>query len=162
GAAIIAEDLGYHTEEVEELLKASGYPGMKVLQFAFDSREASSYMPYTYERNCVVYTGTHDNPTAAGWFKSASGEDIQLAMDFFDIKSEKEGNWPFIRCALSCVANTVIIPMQDYLGLDDRARMNTPSTLGGSNWQWRMLPDAATPALAEKIRRLAVLFGRKN
>jgi 4-alpha-glucanotransferase len=161
GAAIIAEDLGYLTPEVKALLKASGYPGMKVLQFAFDSRESGGYMPYTYERNCVVYTGTHDNTTCRGWFKSAHSEDITQALDFFGIKNISEGSWAFIRCALACVANTAIIPMQDYLDLDDRARMNTPSTLGGNNWRWRMLPDAASDALAEKIRRLTKLYGRE-
>ena len=160
GAAIIAEDLGFLTEEVKALLKASGYPGMKVLQFAFDSREPSGYMPHTYERNCVVYTGTHDNSTTLGWFKSAHPDDVKLALDFFGVKTGREGNWLFIRCALSSVGNTAIIPMQDYLDLDDRARMNIPSTLGGRNWQWRMLPGAASPALAEEIRRLTSLFGR--
>jgi 4-alpha-glucanotransferase len=159
GAAIIAEDLGYLTAEVKALLKASGYPGMKVLQFAFDSREASDYMPYTYERHCVAYTGTHDNSTSLGWFVSASPEDAALAMDFFGIQNAEEGNWAFIRNALASVANTVIIPMQDYLGLDDSARMNTPSTLG-RNWRWRMLPGAASPGLADKIRRLAFVYGR--
>ena len=160
GAAIIAEDLGYLTAEVKALLKASGYPGMKILQFAFDSRESSDYMPHTYERNCVVYTGTHDNPTSKGWFKSARPEDTGLALDYFGIKNDKEGNWAFIRSALASVANTAVIPMQDYLGLDDRARMNTPSTLGGANWRWRMLPGAAAPELAEKIQRLTSTFGR--
>ena len=158
-AAIIAEDLGFLTDEVKALLKASGYPGMKVLQFAFDSREPGGYMPYTYERNCVVYTGTHDNSTTAGWFKSAPPESVKLALEFFGLNNSKEGHWAFIRCALASVAHTAIIPMQDYLGLDDRARMNTPSTLGG-NWQWRMPPGAATPALAQEIRRLSALFGR--
>ncbi|MDR0313942.1 MAG: 4-alpha-glucanotransferase [Treponema sp.] len=160
GAAIIAEDLGYLTPEVNALLHASGYPGMKVLQFAFDSREESDYMPHTYVQNCVVYTGTHDNSTSLGWFKAAPVEDVRLAMDYFGIKNRKEGNWSFIRCALASIANTVIIPMQDYLGLDDRARMNTPSTLGGRNWRWRMLPGAATLELAEKIRRLSSTFAR--
>ena len=159
-AAIIAEDLGYLTPQVKALLAASGFPGMKVLQFAFDSREASDYMPYTYGRNCVVYTGTHDNPTALGWFKSARPEDAQMAMAFFGIASLKEGAWAFIRCALASVADTAIIPMQDYLGLDDRARMNTPSTLGGNNWRWRMTSGAATVELAEKIRSLAKIYGR--
>jgi 4-alpha-glucanotransferase len=159
GAAIIAEDLGFLTEEVRALLKASGYPGMKVLQFAFDSREPSGYMPHTYDRNCVVYTGTHDNSTTLGWFSSAHPDDVKLALDFFGSKTGREGNWLFIRCAFASVANTAIIPMQDYLDLDDRARMNTPSTLGG-NWQWRILPGAASPALAEKLRRLTFLFGR--
>jgi len=158
-AAIIAEDLGFLTDEVRALLKASGYPGMKVLQFAFDSREASGYLPYTYDRNCVVYTGTHDNSTTPGWFKSAHPDDIKLALDFFGMNNSKEGHWAFIRCALASVAHTAIIPMQDYLGLDDRARMNTPSTLG-HNWQWRMPPNAASSALAEKIRRLTALYGR--
>ncbi|MDR0315362.1 MAG: 4-alpha-glucanotransferase [Treponema sp.] len=160
GAAIIAEDLGFLTEEVRALLRASGYPGMKVLQFAFDSREASDYMPYTYGRNCVVYTGTHDSPTSLGWFKSAYPGDVKLALDFLGIKNGKEGNWAFIRSALASVANTAIIPMQDYLGLDDRARMNIPSTLGGNNWRWRMLPEAASPALAEKISHLTAIYGR--
>jgi 4-alpha-glucanotransferase len=160
GAAIIAEDLGYLTPEVKALLHASGYPGMKVLQFAFDSREESDYMPHTYNQNCVVYTGTHDNSTSLGWFKAAPVDDVRLAMDYFGIKNKNEGNWSFIRCALASTANTVIIPMQDYLGLDDRARMNTPSTLGGSNWRWRMLPGAATSELAEKIRRLSSTFAR--
>ena len=160
GARIIAEDLGCLTPEVKALLKASGYPGMKVLQFAFDSREAGDYMPHSYERNSVVYTGTHDNTTALGWFASAGTEDIETALAYFGLKNSREGNWAFIRCALSSVADTAIIPMQDYLGLDGRARMNTPATLGGGNWRWRMLPAAASPALAEKIRRLTGITGR--
>jgi 4-alpha-glucanotransferase len=160
GAAIIAEDLGYLTDEVKALLKASGYPGMKILQFAFDSREASDYMPHTFERNCVVYTGTHDNPTSLGWFATAPLKDVDLAMDYFGIYSNKEANWAFIRCALASIANTAIIPMQDYLGLDNRARMNTPSTLGGNNWRWRIMPGAASQDLAEKIHRLTSIYGR--
>jgi 4-alpha-glucanotransferase len=162
GARIIAEDLGYLTPEVKALLKASGYPGMKVLQFAFDSREAGDYMPHNYERNSVVYTGTHDNTTALGWFKSAPLEDAETALAYFGLKNSREGNWAFIRCALSSAANTAIIPMQDYLGLDGRARMNTPATLGGDNWRWRMLPAAASPGLAEKIRRLTAITGRQG
>ncbi|MDR0584620.1 MAG: 4-alpha-glucanotransferase [Treponema sp.] len=160
GAAIIAEDLGYLTPEVRAMLKASGYPGMKVLQFAFDSREAGDYMPFTYGRNSVVYTGTHDNPTSLGWFKSARSDDVQRALDFFGVKNSRNGNWAFIRCALASVADTAIIPMQDYLGLDDRARMNTPSTLGVRNWRWRMRAGAANPALAGRIRRLTGIYGR--
>jgi 4-alpha-glucanotransferase len=162
GAEIIAEDLGFLTAEVKALLRESGYPGMKILHFAFDSRETSSYMPYTYDRNCVVYTGTHDNSTSRGWFKSASADDVKLALEFFGAGNSKEGHRHFIRCALSSVADTAIIPMQDYLGLDDRARMNTPSTLGGTNWQWRMLSGAAKPDLAEEIKRLTFIFGRQS
>jgi 4-alpha-glucanotransferase len=160
GAEIIAEDLGFLTAEVKAMLHASGYPGMKILHFAFDSRETSSYMPYSYDHNCVVYTGTHDNSTSQGWFKSAHPDDIKLALDYFGVQNSQKGHWRFIRCALASVADTAIIPMQDYLGLDDRARMNTPSTLGGSNWKWRMLPGAASTGLAEEIKRLTQVFGR--
>ena len=164
-AAIIAEDLGYLTDEVRALLAASGCPGMKVLQFAFDSREAADYMPYTYRRNSVVYTGTHDNPTSAGWFKSARQEDAALALDYFGLEDPRDVHprdihWAFIRAALSSVANLAIIPMQDYLGLGNEARMNTPSTTGGGNWRWRLPPGAADAVLAEKIRGLTRLYGR--
>jgi 4-alpha-glucanotransferase len=160
GANIIAEDLGYLTPEVRDLLKASGYPGMKILQFAFDSRESSDYMPYNYDRNCVVYTGTHDNDTSLGWYKSAPPEDAALAMEYFGLKSPRGGNWAFIRAALSSAAGLAIIPMQDYLDLKSGARMNIPSTSGGNNWRWRMLPGAAGAVLAEKIRRLTRINGR--
>jgi 4-alpha-glucanotransferase len=157
-AAIIAEDLGYLTPEVRALLAASGYPGMKVLQFAFDSREDSDYMPYTYTRNCVVYTATHDNTTTFGWFKTAHPEDVALAKEFFG--TEDDGVWAYIRTVLSSVANLAIVPMQDYLVLDDSARMNTPSTVGGSNWQWRLLSSAANTELARKIAKLTRINGR--
>jgi 4-alpha-glucanotransferase len=160
GANIIAEDLGYLTAEVRALLKASGYPGMKVLQFAFDSREDSDYMPHNYERNCVVYTGTHDNDTSQGWFQTALSEDAAMAKEYFGLKSERQGNWAFIRSALSSVARLAVIPMQDYLSLKSEARMNTPSTLGGSNWRWRMKRQAMSPALAKKIRTLTRINGR--
>jgi 4-alpha-glucanotransferase len=160
GANIIAEDLGYLTPGVKALLKASGYPGMKVLQFAFDSRESSDYMPYTYERNCVVYTGTHDNDTSLGWFKTARPEDAALAMEYFGLENPRNGNWAFIRAALSSVARLAVIPMQDYLDLNNDARMNTPSTTGGNNWRWRMLPGACNSALARKIGGLTRIYGR--
>ena len=117
-------------------------------------------MPHLYDRNCVVYTGTHDNTTSRGWFKDARSEDIAIALDYFGIKNDREGHWAFIRCALACAANTAIIPMQDYLGLDNKARMNTPSTLGGGNWAWRMLPGMASAELAKKIRRLVSVCAR--
>ncbi|MDR0375790.1 MAG: 4-alpha-glucanotransferase [Treponema sp.] len=166
GAAIIAEDLGYRTPEVSALLAASGYPGMKVLQFAFDSRENSDYMPYTYPRNCVVYTGTHDNTTTLDWFASARREDVELAKDYLGVDNPVDGVRGFIRAALSSVADLAVIPMQDYLCLGAEARMNAPSTLGG-NWRWRMSPDVlsgggdgASAALAKKLRRLAEVNGR--
>jgi 4-alpha-glucanotransferase len=157
---IIAEDLGYLTAEVRELLRASGFPGMKVLQFAFDSRESSDYMPHTFERHCVVYTGTHDNPTSLGWLKTACFEDVSLAMEYFDLRNLRQGHWAFIRSALSSVANLAIIPMQDYLGLDNRARMNTPSTTGGNNWRWRLQSAALNGELAAKIAGLTRIYGR--
>jgi 4-alpha-glucanotransferase len=159
-ANIIAEDLGYLTPEVRELLRSSGYPGMKILQFAFDSREESDYMPHTFERHCVVYTGTHDNPTSLDWLKTARFEDVTLAMEYLGLRDIREGNWAFIRAALASVANLAVIPMQDYLGLGANARMNTPSTTGGNNWRWRMSGEAPDSELAQKIARLARVYGR--
>jgi 4-alpha-glucanotransferase len=156
---IIAEDLGFLTNEVRELLDASGFPGMKVLQFAFDSREAGCYMPYTYTRNCAVYTGTHDNTTTLGWFRTASPEDVRLAKDYFGVEDEAAGVWAFIRAALSSVADLAVVPMQDYLCMDESARMNTPST-AIDNWRWRLPPSALTDALAQRIARLTEINGR--
>ncbi|MFW5650430.1 MAG: 4-alpha-glucanotransferase [Acetivibrio ethanolgignens] len=158
---IIAEDLGFLTDSVIKLVKDTGYPGMKVLEFAFDSREISNYLPHTYERNCVVYTGTHDNDTLMGWYEKLNQEDKCLAEDYTGnchIPEEKI-YWSFIRLALGSVADTAIIPMQDYLGLGSEARMNTPSTLG-DNWKWRMRKDEFTEELAEKMKRLVWIFGR--
>jgi 4-alpha-glucanotransferase len=159
GARIIAEDLGYVTPEVTALLEKSGFPGMKVLQFAFDSRENSNYMPYTYPRNCVVYTGTHDNPTVKGWFTNAPREDAALAHAYFGTDTIESGSRAFLRCALSSVADTCVIPFQDYLGLGDEGRMNTPSTSGG-NWQWRVREDRISADLSKTIRSMAEIYGR--
>ncbi len=156
---IIAEDLGFLTEEVINFRIESGYPGMKVLQFAFDSREESDYLPHNYEKNCVVYTGTHDNYTVNGWFKNTNKADVDYAVRYLNL-SEKEGyNWGFIRGALSSVGSLAIAQMQDYLGLGDEGRMNIPSTLG-DNWQWRIKKEALTEELAEKINKLTKLYGR--
>jgi 4-alpha-glucanotransferase len=156
---IIAEDLGFLTSEVRALLDASGFPGMKVLQFAFDSREADCYMPYAYIRNCAVYTGTHDNATTLGWFRTARPEDVRLAKDYLGVEDETAGVRAFIRAALSSVADLAVIPLQDYLCLDDSARMNTPSTVG-DNWRWRTPADALTDAFAQEIARLTEINGR--
>jgi len=159
---IIAEDLGYVTDSVRKLVKDSGYPGMKVLEFAFDSREKSDYMPHNYERNCVVYTGTHDNDTIKGWYQSIVPADRQLSIDYMgNEKTElKDIHWDFIRLALSSVAQLAIIPIQDYLGLDTEARMNQPSTLG-NNWKWRLLTGEITKELLNKMNKLTALYGRK-
>ncbi len=158
---IIAEDLGYVTDTVKKLLEDTGYPGMKVLQFAFDSREEGCYMPYKYPTNSVVYTGTHDNDTIVGWYQNIREEDRKIAQDYLnnaDAPGEKIP-WDYICCALSCVADTCIIPAQDYLGLGSSARINTPSVASG-NWKWRMKQDAFSGELCKRMRRLAEIYGR--
>ena len=157
---VIAEDLGFLTESVMELVRKTGYPGMKVLQFAFDSLEESDYLPHNYPRNCVVYTGTHDNDTTLGWYSALPSGDRNFADRYLHLREdETEVEWEFIRAAISSVADTAIIPLQDYLGLDETARINIPSTLG-INWKWRMKKDACTKELAERIRLLCKLYGR--
>ena len=158
GAQIIAEDLGYLTPQVKELLEGSGYPGMKVLQFAFDRREAGDYLPHNYLQNSVVYTGTHDNTTTAAWETEAHTEDVARARAYLHAVDEPlvEG---FIRAALASVSNTAIVPMQDWLGLGGAARMNVPSRPWG-NWQWRVEQSALTPQLAGRIAALTELYGR--
>lgn len=158
---IIAEDLGYLTPSVIKLVKDSGYPGMKVLEFAFDSREESDYLPHNYDKNCVVYTGTHDNQTLYAWFDELSEEDRKLAMDYLNLygRDREEYNWEFIRLALESVADLAVIPIQDYLGLGAEARINRPSTLGG-NWTWRLQDGEITDELTSKIRKLTKIYGR--
>lgn len=155
---VIAEDLGYITDSVRQMLKETGFPGMKVLQFAFDSREVSDYLPFNYPRNCVVYTGTHDNDTVMGWFNTAPKEDVKYSMDFFDMDSYD--SWKFIRGAWASVADLAIAPLQDFLSLGSEARMNTPSTLGGSNWCFRIEKHMLTHQLAQEIKNITVLYGR--
>lgn len=159
---IIAEDLGYITESVRKLVRDTGYPGMKVLEFAFDSREKSDYLPHNYDRNCVVYTGTHDNDTIKGWYQSIVPEDKMLSVEYMgnDKTALEDIHWDFIRLALSSVACLAIIPIQDYLGLGTEARMNRPSTLG-NNWKWRLLNGEITEGLLSKVARLTELYGRK-
>jgi 4-alpha-glucanotransferase len=158
---IIAEDLGYITESVRKLLERTGYPGMKVLEFAFDSRETNDYLPHNYEKNCVVYTGTHDNDTVLGWFDSITKEDRKMALSYLNVSPENTGtiHWDLIRLAMQSVANTCIVPMQDFLGLNKEARINIPSTVG-NNWKWRLLEGEFTPELAKKIRNMTKLYGR--
>lgn len=158
---IIAEDLGFLTPSVLKLLEDTGFPGMKVLQFAFDSREASNYLPYFYPHNCVVYTGTHDNDTIKSWFKELSPADRKLAVDYMNNadSSEEELPWDFIRLALASVADLAVIPIQDYLGLGGEARINLPSTLGG-NWTWRMKKGEFTKEIRKRCREMNRLYGR--
>lgn len=155
---IIAEDLGFITQEVRQMLDYCGYPGMKVLQFAFDPEGNSEYLPHNYDKNVVVYTGTHDNDTIKGWFNSLSEEEREFCKKYTGMKDD-EDNWIFIKCAISSVADTSILQMQDILNLDKDARINIPSTLG-TNWRWRMSKDDITDELAEKLKVLNNLYGR--
>ena len=149
---IIAEDLGYITDSVRALVRDTGYPNMKVLQFGFDAREESDYLPHGYVPNCVVYTGTHDNETMRGWYENVNEEDRRMAQEYLMIpEKEPEVAWHFIACALMSVGETAIIPMQDYLNLGNEARIN---------WQWRLLPGQCDEKLAKRMRRLAKLYGR--
>ena len=132
---------------------------MKILEFAFDSDEDNDYLPHNFDKNCIVYTGTHDNDTATGWFKSLKKKDKINAKNYLGFKSDKDACWALIRAAHSSVADTAIIPMQDYLSLGAEARINIPSTLG-NNWDWRMKENAYTKELAEKIRFMTKLYGR--
>ena len=160
-AAIIAEDLGYVTDSVKQLLADTGYPGMKLIEFAFDSREGGDYIPYNYTKNCVVYTGTHDNDTLQGWYKAISEEDREYTIEYLNNRETpvEEIHWDFIRLALSTVADTCVISAQDYLGLGSEARINTPSSIGG-NWVWRMKKGACTGQLSQKILELSKIYGR--
>ena len=153
---VIAEDLGFLTDSVVKLIEDTGYPGMKILQFAFDSRDESGYLPSKYTQNCVVYTGTHDNDTIVGWFNTIEGADKEFAKSYVGIADDAEPdyNWKFIKSAMASVADTAVIPIQDYLGLGSEARINIPSTLG-INWKWRLKVDACTDELAQRMKELA-------
>ena len=162
---IIAEDLGFLTPSVLELVKQTGFPGMKVLQFAFDSREPSDYLPHNYNHNCVVYTGTHDNDTMMGWMKAARKADVKFACKYLGVplvdgKIDKEAlRLAMLRAALASTADTAVIPLQDYLALSGKARINTPSTLGG-NWVWRLTPGQIPDGLAKDMKEMVRLYCR--
>lgn len=156
---IIAEDLGLMTQGVIDLREATGFPGMKILGFAFDSGEENDYLPHTYTKNCVVYTGTHDNDTLVGWFQKAKEEDRQFARDYLNSRSDDEIHWNAIRGAWSSVANMAISPVQDFLGLGSEARINTPGVAAG-NWQWRLRHGVLTDELAERIAKLTRVYSR--
>ena len=135
---------------------------MKVLQFAFDSRADSGYLPHNYVSNTVCYTGTHDNDTTVGWFKTMKKADAAKALEYLDRKgfaTDKEIARAFVKLAMSTVSDLCVIPMQDWLGLDGRARINTPSTLGG-NWIWRMRSGAFTKTLAREMKKITKLYAR--
>lgn len=158
---IIAEDLGFMTDTVIQLLKDSGYPGMKVIEFAFDPREETNYLPHSYDRNAVVYTGTHDNETLVQWYKGLDEESKVFAAEYMNNAStpDEKKYWDFVRLAMMSSANLCVIPVQDYLGLDAEARINHPSTLGG-NWSWRMSGDMLNAEDIKKIYALTKISAR--
>lgn len=159
GLSFIAEDLGFLTPEVSQLLQDSGLPGMKVLEFAFDPREPSNYLPHTYTNHCVCYVGTHDNETLLQWEKAVDKENIAFAREYLGLDKTQKLNQAVIRAGMSSVADTFLVQMQDWLELGEEARMNAPGTNYG-NWRWRMLPGAFDKKLIQKIARLTRIYGR--
>ncbi len=161
---VIAEDLGFLTDSVREMLSSSGFPGMKVLQFAFDPREDNDYLPHNYGRNSVVYTGTHDNETTLTWWRNLPAENKDMAIRYLGasrFSSSKKLTWRLIELAEASVSDTCIIPMQDLLCLGDSARINTPSTIG-HNWLWRMKPGAFSDKLIARLLAMTHLYGRES
>ena len=156
----VAEDLGYITPEVHQLRDRWGFPGMRVLQFAFGDPSADNpHKPYNFIQNCVAYTGTHDNDTTAGWFSSKQlRNENESALQYLNGNVD-DAVWGFVRLVLSSVADTAIVPMQDVLCLGSEARMNLPATTG-NNWRWRMREDQLKPELAKKLRELNRIYGR--
>jgi 4-alpha-glucanotransferase len=157
---ILAEDLGVITPEVEELRDKFEFPGMKVLQFAFGSDNANGFLPFNYNRNFVVYTGTHDNDTTVGWFNQTESYERDRVLRYLGGISSEGIHWDLIRIAFSSIANQAIIPMQDILGLDGASRMNFPGTIEG-NWQWRYHDDQLTPEIEKQLLSMTETFGRQ-
>lgn len=155
----IAEDLGYITPGVQQLLSDSGLPGMKVLEFAFDAHGESDYLPHRCEQNSVCYMGTHDNDTVLGWLKTMSRADKHFASAYMHITEDEGWVWGLIRTGMATASNLFVVQMQDLLELPASCRMNIPGTSAG-NWQWRMLPDAADKKLAKKLRSYTETFRR--
>lgn len=156
---ILAENLGFLTEKVDRLIAATGFPGMNVLVFAFDSREDSDYLPHNYDRNSVVYTGNHDTQTVKGYLDSAPKEETRFAGEYLKLDQEEGQHIGFMRGAWSSVSYLAVAPVQDLLGLDDSARFNIPSTLG-NNWVWRMKEGALDKRIKEKLKRLNQTYRR--
>lgn len=158
---IIAEDLGFLTKKVIKMLEGAGYPGMKVLEFAFDGDSSNVYLPHNYKNsNSVCYTGTHDNDTLAGWYNSADDKAKDFCKAYVNSYMDEEIVWGIIRTAWASVSDTAVAQMQDLLGLGSEARMNIPSTLG-ENWQWRMENfNALDDKLVSKLKEMTVTYGR--
>lgn len=157
--SFIAEDLGAHSDATDELLSDSGFPGMKVLEFAFDDSKFNSHLPHNYKENSICYTGTHDNSTLRGWLETADKDELKKAEKYLGL-NEKEGYvWGIIRGGMSSVAKLFVAQIQDYLELPDSARINTPGTAEG-NWTWR-LTEELTDELAKKIAKLTLIYDRR-
>ena len=156
---LIAEDLGYLTPDVYQLLAGTGFPGMKVLQFAFDGGSDNAYLPHNHCPNSVVYIGTHDNDTLAGWYEKAGEHTRAYAADYLGFAPEAGCTAPFVRAALASASALCVLQVQDLLALGSEARMNTPATTGG-NWCWRLVPGELTPALAETLCQKTAVYGR--
>jgi 4-alpha-glucanotransferase len=154
----MAEDLGVITPEVEELRDSFGFAGMKILLFAFGGDSQNGYLPHNHIKNCVVYTGNHDNDTIVGWFKSANKTERDFCLKYLD-SNGKAIHRDFIRAAFSSVADTAIVPLQDVLGLGNEGRMNLPSTYSG-NWNWRCQEKDLSDKTAEKLNEMTKLYAR--
>lgn len=157
---IIAEDLGVITPAVEKLRDTYGFPGMRILQFAFDDIHDNNYLPYHYIENCVCYTGTHDNDTTRGWYLQASARSQDKVRRFMNCDGSNV-HWDFIRLAMGSVARYVLFPIQDIFGLDSSGRMNTPGT-DRDNWTWRYQKDQLNPGTSAYLKELSELFGRNQ
>ncbi|BAY50062.1 4-alpha-glucanotransferase (plasmid) [Scytonema sp. HK-05] len=156
---IIAEDLGEITPDVEALRDQFEFPGMKILQFAFDSKPENPFLPFNYPRNCVVYTGTHDNNTTVGWFNQLLDQEREAVLHYLGCTNSVDIHWDLIRLAHNSVANQAIIPLQDILGLNTSARMNFPGK-GIGNWKWRYQSAALTPEVRDRLKAMTETYGR--
>ena len=157
---IIAEDLGFVTDDVRTLLKEAGYPGMKVLQFAFDPNAKNAYLPCNFEsKDCAVYTSTHDSSTASGWAEKLGGDTLKFCMSYMNITDKKDIPDGLLRAAWSSIADTAIAQPQDFLGLGDETRINVPGTLG-LNWRWRLSREDLSFAFSDKLLSLTKTYNR--
>ncbi|MBL6967179.1 MAG: 4-alpha-glucanotransferase, partial [Desulfobacteraceae bacterium] len=159
---VIAEDLGYITDDVREVMAHFRFPGMKVLLFAFgDDDPMHPFLPHTYPKNCIAYTGTHDNNTLIGWFRNeiSPKERERIFRYLYREEPVNEIHWEIIRLAMMSVADIAIIPMQDILGLGEDARMNQPATTSG-NWRWRLLSEQIAPDIERKLSGMTRTYGR--
>lgn len=158
---IIAEDLGSFSKDTNELLELTGFPGMKVLEFAFDLDKSNPHMIYNHKFNSIAYIGTHDNDTAVGWLNSLTEDKLKLIREYIDVGERDVNNWDLIRLVFSSVSELAIVQMQDVLGLSSEARINRPSTIGG-NWTWRMKKGEINEELELKLKKITELYGRNT